>query len=73
MIRVIHYRNKCIGCYACVAHAPSRWRMSKKDGKSVLLGAKEKKGVWSVVMGEEEREENLRAERVCPVGVIQVR
>lgn len=73
MIRVIHYRNKCIGCFACVAVAPSTWRMSKKDGKSVLLGSVEKKGAWSVLIEEDEWKENTTAEKMCPARVIQVR
>jgi ferredoxin len=44
MFKLIHYRNRCIGCNACVEIAYQRWRMSKKDGKAVLLGAIEKKG-----------------------------
>lgn len=72
MIRIVHYRNKCIGCHACVTVAPERWRMSRKDGKSVLLGGTEKKGVWTAVIREDEKERNIQAEKVCPSRVIQV-
>ncbi|GJM60918.1 MULTISPECIES: ferredoxin [Persicobacter] len=73
MITIIHQREKCIGCHYCVEMAFSRWRMSKKDGKSVLLGAKEKKGFWTVKVTEDELEENQRAAKACPVNIIQVR
>jgi ferredoxin len=47
MFKLIHYRNRCIGCNACVEIAYHRWRMSKKDGKAVLLGAIEKRDLSS--------------------------
>ncbi|GIV26977.1 MAG: hypothetical protein KatS3mg027_0791 [Bacteroidia bacterium] len=71
-IRITHYRSKCIGCNACVEAAPQRWRMSKKDGKSVLLGAQEKKGIYSVIVHSEEYESNLEAAKNCPVNIIKV-
>lgn len=71
-IRIIHYRQKCIGCNACVEAAAHRWRMSKKDGKSVLIDAKEKKGIYSVVVHIDEYESNLEAARNCPVNIIKV-
>lgn len=72
-IRVIHYRSKCIGCHACVTLAADRWRMSRKDGKSVLLGGVEKKGVYTASITEDELERNKSAEKSCPSRVIQVR
>lgn len=72
-IRVIHYRAKCIGCHACVTLAPDRWRMSRKDGKSVLLGGVEKKGVYTASITVDELERNQSAAKVCPSRVIQVR
>ncbi len=71
-IRILHYRNKCIGCNACVEAAPQRWRMSKKDGKSVLLGAQEKKGIYSVVVHIDEYDSNLEAAHNCPVNIIKI-
>ncbi len=73
MITVIHQRLKCIGCNYCVELAPEFWRMSKKDGKSVLMGSIEKKGFWSAKLPESEKEKNESAAKVCPVKIIQVR
>lgn len=70
--RIVQYRQKCIGCNACVEVAAERWRMSRKDGKSVLLGATEKKGVYSVVIGEDEYEANRLAAEYCPVNIIRL-
>jgi ferredoxin len=70
---IIHQREKCIGCNYCVEIAPEKWRMSKKDGKSVLLGAVNKKGFWSVKISDHQVEANEKAALSCPVKVIQVR
>ncbi|MDI9877452.1 ferredoxin [Flectobacillus rivi] len=72
MFKLIHYRNRCIGCNACVEIAYHRWRMSKKDGKAVLLGAIEKKGIYQVQLTEDELPENEQALEACPVKVIQI-
>lgn len=72
MPKVIHFRKNCIGCNACVEIAYNRWRMSKKDGKSVLLGGIEKKGIFQANILMDEYNENIRAADACPVNVIQV-
>jgi ferredoxin len=72
LITIIQQRAKCIGCNYCVELAPHRWRMSRKDGKSVLLDATDKKGFWSVRVREEELESNLLAAKACPVHIIQI-
>ena len=72
MPKVLHFRKNCIGCNACVEIAYHRWRMSKKDGKSVLLGAVEKKGIYQVEILPDEYDENVRAAAACPVKVIQI-
>lgn len=72
MIRITQQRDKCIGCNYCVEAAFDRWRMSTKDGKCTLIGAKEKRGFHSVVVGEDEYEENMVAAHVCPVKIIKV-
>jgi len=72
MFRIIHYRQKCIGCNACVEVSPSRWRISKKDGRSVLMEGKEKKGFYNVHVSDDELEENLIASQNCPVNIIRI-
>ena len=47
--------------------------MSKKDGKSNLIGAINKKGFWTIKLGEEERDENERVANACPVKIIEIR
>lgn len=72
MIRIIQQRDKCIGCNACVEAAFYRWRISRQDGKSTLVGAKEKRGFHSVLVDDHEYEENMAAARNCPVNIIQI-
>ncbi len=73
MVIITHFRKKCIGCNYCVEIAHQYWRMSKKDGKSVLLGAKEKKGIFTLRTNEAALEANQSAAKACPVNVIQVK
>ncbi|MCD6555715.1 MAG: ferredoxin [Bacteroidetes bacterium] len=72
MIRIIHQRAKCIGCNYCVEAAPSRWFMDDIDGKSNLIGAKEKRGIFIVITTDDEFDENSEAAEICPVNIIKV-
>ena len=73
MVIITLQREKCIGCNYCVELAYDRWRMSKKDGKSTLLGSENSKGFYTVKVGDDELDENLRAAEACPVNVIKVK
>ena len=72
MVRIFYHRQKCIGCNACVEALPSRWRVSRKDGRSNLIGSIEKRGIYQVKVPLDELEDNLKAEKNCPVNVIKV-
>lgn len=72
MVRIIQQREKCIGCHVCVDAAPYRWRISRRDGKCTLIGAKEKKGWYMALVDDEEWEANLKAANHCPVNIIRV-
>ena len=71
MISITYFRNKCIGCNGCVEADPNRWRVSKKDGKSILVGGKEKRGIFNVRVGNEELETLKAASDNCPVNIIK--
>ena len=73
MIVITLQREKCIGCNYCVEAAPYRWRMSKKDGKAVLLGGKDKRGFFTTRVNHVEFDDNLIAAERCPVKIIQVK
>jgi ferredoxin len=71
---IILKREKCIGCNYCVEQAPEFWRMSKKDGKTVLLHSEEKRGFHVLKTPNSQAYlVNKRAEEACPVKIIQVK
>jgi ferredoxin len=72
MIRITHFREKCIGCNACVESSPHRWKIAPKDGKAVLIGAVENDGVFMLKVPSDEWEEQQRASTNCPVSIIRV-
>lgn len=48
--------------------------MSKKDGKAVLLNARERKGFYTLKLFDEMAfEANLKAQEGCPSKIIQVK
>tara|TARA_B100000953_G_scaffold51040_2_gene39354 strand:+ start:1958 stop:2188 length:231 start_codon:yes stop_codon:yes gene_type:complete len=71
MVVVTLQRDKCIGCNYCVEMAPSEFQMSKRDGKSVLLHSKEKKGFYTLKSHDDSIfAECLQAQNACPVKII---
>lgn len=71
MIKVMHLQEKCIGCNACVEVDKFRWRISKNNGKCVLIEGVEKKGWFTALVGEDELENLQKAKNVCPVNIIK--
>jgi len=72
MHKVIHYRNKCIGCGVCHEMQPELWRMSKKDGKATLLQATGKKEVSILSIPNMQVILSTEVAAACPVRVIKV-
>ena len=74
MLIISLQRAKCIGCNFCEEVAPEQFRMSKKDGKAVLLNARERKGFYTLKLFDEMAfEANLKAQEGCPSKIIQVK
>ena len=74
MVIVTLQRNKCIGCNYCEEMAPEHFRMSKKDGKTVLLHSLEKKGFFTLKSADNSIIENCKqAEKACPVKIISTK
>ena len=74
MVIITLQRAKCIGCNYCVEMAPGQYRISKKDGKSVLLQGVEKKGFYTLKSPDDSiLEANLNAKDACPVKIISVK
>lgn len=72
MIRVVQHRHKCIGCNACVEADKYRWRISRKDGKSTLIGGVEKKGWFTALVENDELPWLEAAVKHCPVNIIRI-
>ena len=74
MVIITLQRAKCIGCNYCVELAPEQFRMSKKDGKSVLLHSTEKKGFFTLKSHDDSiMESSVKAKEACPVKIISVK
>ncbi len=74
MVIITLQRDKCIGCNYCVEMAPQHFRMSKKDGKSVLLHAQNKKGFYTLKSNDDMiYDECQNASKACPVNIISVK
>ena len=72
MAKIIHYRNKCIGCGICFELQPLLWRMSMKDGKATLLNATAKKDVFIFPVSNNIHQQTLEVAKACPVNIIKV-
>ncbi len=73
MLKILHYRNKCLGCAYCVEVAPALFEVNATDGKVDLIGAREKNGVQSADVNEVFISEAEEAVTVCPAKIIEVR
>ena len=72
MIQIVYHRKKCIGCNYCIELAPERWAMNNKDGKSVLLESRNKKGFFTAKVQDDEYKVNNLIAKVCPVKIIHI-
>ena len=72
MHKIIHYRNRCIGCAVCYEMQPDYWRMSKRDGKATLLKAKGKKEVHILEIAHSLLLRSGEVANACPVKIIKV-
>ncbi|TRZ43193.1 ferredoxin [Robertkochia solimangrovi] len=71
MVVVTLQRAKCIGCNYCMELAPDQFRMSKKDGKSVLLHSEDKKGFHTLKSHDNTIYDTcMEAQKACPVKII---
>jgi ferredoxin len=70
MVKIIHEREKCIGCGSCVALCPKYWEMAD-DGKSRLLGSK-KNAEGNDELVVEKMECAQEAADACPVQCIRI-
>ena len=70
--KVVHNREKCIGCHSCVAIAPQNWSIDIADGKAILAGSRKKKGVHVGDIFPCDHEDNSIAAEACPMKCIRI-
>ena len=70
MSKVIHEKEKCIGCGACVAVCPDFWEMAD-DGKALLKGSKKSGNNFELEVKDSVC--NQDAANTCPVQCIHVK
>ncbi|MEM2908696.1 MAG: ferredoxin [Candidatus Bilamarchaeaceae archaeon] len=68
-VKIIHDRDACIGCGACVAVCPANWEMGS-DGKSVLKNAKKNGKLF--VLEAKDAGCSMSAAQSCPVNCIHL-
>ncbi len=74
-LTISHKRNDCIGCGSCAQIAPHTWRMSREDGKAILIGSRWHGKEFMVASVEDEpsrTEDNHAAAAACPVRIIRI-
>jgi ferredoxin len=72
MAKIIQYRRNCIGCGVCVEQQPELWRMSKKDGKAILLNGIGKKDLFILKIAPASQDKSEAIAIACPVKIIKV-
>ena len=72
MPKIIHYRNKCMGCSICFELQPEIWRMSNKDGKATLINSMQKKDVFISVINQLLFNKSQEVAKACPVKIIKI-
>jgi len=72
MPKIILYRDKCIGCGACCEMQADVWRMSKKDGKAVLLGSVQKGKTHVLDVNVVVATLSAKIAEACPVKIIKI-
>ena len=72
MPKIIHYRNKCIGCNICHEMLPDLWRISRQDGKATLVKSILKKDIYQLTVSENMKKINVTIADACPVKIIKV-
>lgn len=70
-MKVLHEREKCIGCGSCVAICPEFWEMGE-DGKSFLKKSKVNPATGKYELEIDEPACNKEAANSCPAQIISI-
>ncbi len=72
MIKIIYYKDKCIGCFYCVDIDPENWSIDDKEGKSFLIDSVEKNGIFIKKIADFDYQINKQVADSCPVNAIKI-
>ncbi len=72
MSKIVHYRNKCIGCGICYDMQPDIWRMSTKDGKATLVNSIVKNKVHLRNVYDWDKPLAMSVATACPAKIIKI-
>jgi ferredoxin len=70
-MKIVHEKEKCIGCGSCVALCPEYWEIGE-DGKAHLLGSKINPQTGNGELEVENISCNQKAADICPVQCIKI-
>jgi len=70
-MKIIHERQKCIGCGSCAALCPKYWEMAE-DGKARFLNSKKNQETKKDELEVQEISCNREASESCPVQIIHL-
>jgi len=71
MAKIIHEREKCIGCGSCAALCPKYWEMAE-DGKARLKNATKNSETGNDELKIEKIECNQETADACSVQIIRI-
>ncbi len=71
MAKIVHDKEKCIGCGSCVALCPKYWEMAE-NGKANLLNSKLSQKSGNFELEASKLECNQEAVDSCPVQCISI-
>ncbi len=72
MPKLIHQRNKCIGCGYCADFDPDNWQINASDGKADLLNATGNRNMQQAAITENEIPFYSPVIQLCPVKIISI-
>ena len=70
-MKIVHERQKCIGCGSCAALCPKYWEIAE-DGKANLLNSKVNPKTGNGELEITKIECNQEAADTCPVQIIHI-
>jgi ferredoxin len=70
-MKIVHERQKCIGCGSCAALCPKYWEIAE-DGKANLLNSKVNQKTGNGESEITKIECNQEAADICPVQIIHI-